>query len=139
MLDKRRIRRFHAALSAANLQSQKVNLLSGYGVESTKDLTPEQADELIARLTDIGKSKKKDAPKPIRQHRSIVMTLINELGIYATNGDWKRVNKFLLNPRIAGKLLYEMDLTELKKLQKKLRVMIKNRKAEKQEVKETNN
>lgn len=128
MLDNRRIRRFHAALSAAKLQAQKANLLAGYGVESSKDLTAAQADELTARLTEIAKTKKKDSPQPLRRQRSIVMTVMNELGIYATAGDWTRVNEFLLQPRIAGKLLYEMNEEELKALQKKLRAMVNKRK-----------
>lgn len=105
----------------------KADMLGAYGVESSKDLTDEQADELTQRLNDMQLSRKKDTPRPIRSARSTALTLINSLGIYATNGDWSRVNQFLLQPRIAGKLLYEMDLDELKALNRKLRSMIKKR------------
>ena len=134
MLDKNRIRRLHASLSGAGLMSQKKSILSGFGVESSKDLTAEQADEIIERMNAISKVRKKTTPPSVRKARSTVLTLINVLGIYAYNGDWSRVNQFLLNPRIAGKLMYEMNLDELNKLQKKLRAMIRKRKKEEQEL-----
>jgi hypothetical protein len=127
MLDKTRIRRFHAALAGSGQQAHKSAILGAYGVDSTKDLTPEQADDAIQKLNELSTAQKTDAPKPIRRARSVALTLINALGIYATNNDWTKVNEFLLNPRIAGKLLYQMDLEELKALNRKLRAMIKKR------------
>lgn len=135
MLDKGRIRRFHAALNAAGLRNQKANILAGFDVESTKDLTAKQADECIGKFNVMVAEKKKEAPADIRRHRSIVLTLLNKLGIYVTNGDWGRVNAFLENPRIAGKQMYKMNIDELKALQRKLRVMVKAHDAKAQEIK----
>lgn len=133
MLDKNRIRRFHAALSGAKMMNYKADMLAAYGVESSKDLSAEQADELIERLNGMVTIKRKEAPPQVRRMRSTVLTLINALGIYATNNDWERVNKFLMNPRIAGKLLYEMNHEELKALARKLRAMKRKRDKEVQE------
>lgn len=144
-LDKTRIIRFHAALGAANLRDQKANLLEGYGVESTKDLTAAQADDLTARLNRIAKqrtaAKGGEVKSEVRRLRSVVMTLLNKLGIYATNGDWTRVNAYLLDKRIAGKVLYELEVSELKALNKKLRKLVRDKERAAEEVKflETNN
>lgn len=42
-----KIRVFHAMLAKANLMHQKENILSGYDVQSTKQLSDRQIDELI--------------------------------------------------------------------------------------------
>ncbi|RME95478.1 MAG: hypothetical protein D6772_13075 [Bacteroidetes bacterium] len=128
MLDKDRIKRLHAALAGAKMMPYKADMLASYGVESSKNLTVTQAEELIQRLNDMKPLDRTEAPKPVRRLRSTVLTLINSLGIYATNNDWTRVNQFLLNPRIAGKLLYQMNEEELKALARKLRGMIRKRK-----------
>lgn len=133
MLDKARIRRLHAALNAANALDYKADMLAHYGVESSKQLSAEQADELIDSLNAQAKQKKSDAPQPVRRARSTVLTLLNSLGIYADNGDWGRVNAYLMQPRISGKLLYDHDLEELKALARKLRVILKKQKALKEE------
>jgi hypothetical protein len=123
MLDKNRIIRIHAALAAAGLMHMKPEMLGSYGVESTKQLTAAQADDLLGRLHRIADERREDTPKQVRNARSAVMTLLNRMGIYADNGDWSRVNEFLLQPRICGKLLYELSLEELQALQRKLYVV----------------
>jgi len=141
MLDKRRIIQLHAALNAAQALPFKADMLAAYGVESSKELTAAQADELIGRLNDMQEERKKEAPKATRKLRSQVLTLINQLGIYADNGDWSKVNQFLLKPKIAGKLLYEMDKAELEALKRKLHAMVRKREKQIQEenFKATNN
>lgn len=141
MPDKRRIKAFHVALRDAKLTSQKYNILNGYGVSSTTELTNEQADELIAMLEKEYQSLKTDPPLDIRKARSTILTLLNKLGIYATNGDWKQVNEYLLQPRIAGKLLYQMSVDEMTALNRKLRKMVRDRQQKEGDIKyqETNN
>lgn len=141
MLDKQRIRRIHGALSGAKLMQYKQDWLSNYGVSSTKELTAAQADDMIQRLNEIPKKQKENAAKAFRSARSACLVQINKLGIYMDNGDWSKVNEFLLQPRIAGKLLFEMNLDELKALKNKLYAMVKKRQAADDEIKykETNN
>lgn len=50
MTNAKKIQRFHALLHRANLMQQKRNILNGYGVESTKDLSDFELDGLIAWL-----------------------------------------------------------------------------------------
>lgn len=51
-----KIRVFHAMLAKANLMAQKATILSSYDVQSTKQLTSGQLDELIGWLgSEIGR------------------------------------------------------------------------------------
>lgn len=120
-----RIRRFHWLLQATGNMSRKSDMLSGYGVESTKDLKHEELEELIRYLESTIDSR--DTPKSIRKKRSLVLDLLNKLGIYSDNRDWSKVNAFLSLPRIAGKLLYEMNEEELTALQRKLHAILKKK------------
>ena len=61
----------------------------------------------------------------IKKARSSVLLRIGRLGIN-TIDNWDEVNAFLLSPKIAGKLLYEMSLDELKALVKKLEAISRN-------------
>ena len=61
----------------------------------------------------------------LRKARSSVLLRINRLGI-STLDNWDEVNAFLMSPKIAGKLLYEMNLEELKALVKKLEAIARN-------------
>jgi len=116
---KRQIRVFHALLAKCGALPNKRDIIAAYGAESTKDLTPAQLDELIRRFGSIADNRD-STPALIRQWRSYVLVELNKCGIYADNNDWGRVNAFLMNKRVAGKLLYEMGLDELKALHKKL-------------------
>lgn len=61
----------------------------------------------------------------LKKARSSVLVRIHRLGI-STIDNWDEVNAFLSSPRIAGKLLYEMSLEELKGLVKKLEAILRN-------------
>lgn len=60
----------------------------------------------------------------LRKARSSVLLRVGRLGINTVD-NWDEVNAFLLSPKIAGKLLYEMSLDELKNLTRKLEAIIK--------------
>lgn len=126
-----RIRRFHALLAKTGRMSAKADMLAGYGVTSTKDLYAEELDELIAYLEKI-EVEKKEPPKHIRKLRSTVLDVLAKMGVYSDSGDWQQVNNFLSQPRIAGKLLYEMNEEEMKFLVRKLHAILK-KKIEKQQ------
>lgn len=101
-----------------NKEEAKEGILSGYGVQSTKDLTEPQLDKILAGLeTEKGK-RQTDAPPEIRKLRSTALTLLTKIGVDTTN--WSRVNNYLEEPRICGKRLYDCDKTELDALIKKL-------------------
>jgi len=128
-----KIIRFHALLGELKLRSQKEAMLSGYGAESTKELTSQQLDGLISRLEGIKASKRAAIDDAIRKKRSIILTLLQQMGIYADNNDWTRVNSYLLEPKVCGKLLYELDIDELNTLDKKLRSIKRKEELKKQQ------
>jgi hypothetical protein len=118
---KQKIKTFHAILVRLGMLSHKESLLAGYGVESTLELEESEIDELIDYLKRHERSQKKEHDSQLRQLRSIVLTILQRMGIYSNNNDWHRVNKYLLQSRIAGKLLYQLNTDELRSLIKKLR------------------
>lgn len=118
-----KIRQFHALLSAVGVMDQKEAILEGYGVTSTKLLSDVQITEAINRLQRM-KDARYTAPESTRRKRSTILDLLVRLGVYKNNGDWSRVNKYLMNERIAGKLMYEMDEEELTALARKLRAIL---------------
>lgn len=121
-----RIRTFHALLANVGIMDQKANILDGYGVKSTKQLSDAQLDEVNARLRTMQQSKN-EAPRSLRLKRSTVLEQLEVLGVYKHNDPkkWERVNAYMLNKRIAGKYLYEMDEKELTALAAKLRAIAK--------------
>jgi len=113
-----KVRKLRAIWIKLGADQHRDVILARYGVSSTKDLTEVQLDTLIAEFTAL--SNQRDSPKDIRVARSVVIKLLDQMGIYSPD-NWESVNTYLLNPKIAGKLLYELNLEELKKLALKLR------------------
>lgn len=127
--------RFHALLSQTGLKANKADMLAGFEVSSTKDLTRDQIEELNNRLQEILDAKGTgQAPPTLRKKRSTALDLLTKMGVYKNSNSWTAVNKFLLDPRIAGKLLYEMNEEELDKLARKLRVMKKKQEENQAEI-----
>lgn len=114
---------FHKLLYKIGAMECKAEILAGYGVTSTIDLTERQLDEVINRL-------KRDLQKvatnnELKTWRSNVLTLLTKMHIQVVNGDWSGVNNYMSHPRIAGKKLNECTVDELKEVCRKLRSIIK--------------
>lgn len=114
-----RVRRLRAMWVKQGIDQHRESILEPYGVTSTADLSLQQLDELIDRFNT-----KAEVTARTRTLRSDVMVTLDKLGVYVDNGDWQRVNAFLMQPRIAGKLLYQMCDDELLALNRKLRAML---------------
>lgn len=114
---------FHALLGELGIRDRKADILSGYGVESTAELTDGQLQGLINTLED--EKRRRTAEREareadiVRRRRSRILRLLTDIGVYYVEpGEpkeacWRRVNRFLSSPRIAGKVLYEMNVEEL--------------------------
>jgi len=125
---KLKVRQLRAIWIKLGLDEDRMDYLQEYGVDSTAKLTIEQLNELIARFnTNTGEDE-------IRSLRSSVLVVINKLGIYVTNNDWNAVNNFLMSNKIAGKLLFQMNIDELKQLRKKLNSILYKREVSKAEI-----
>jgi len=119
MDNKAKIRQFYAILAKKGLMDLKPDILAKYGVRSTTELTEQQLDDEINHLQTV------QVNQELRDARSIVLNLLSKLNITGSREDgWKRVNEYLLQPRISGKVLYEMNTTELKDCSLRLRSII---------------
>lgn len=123
-IKKARVRRLRAIWINQGIDQFRESILEGYGVSSTADLNLEQLDELIDRYSNAP-----PASEHIRRQRSSVMGLLTRLGVYKDDSDWQRVNNYLMDSRIAGKLLFQMSSDELNVLDHKLRSILAKREA----------
>ncbi len=113
------IRQMHAILAKKGLMDIKEEIVRSYGVESSKDLTIEQLNEIIINL------QKQEIRPEVRKERSLVLSLLDKMGVKGNSEiGWDHVNNFLKHPRISGKTLYDMSLQELEETAKKLRMII---------------
>ncbi len=130
-LHNRKVQLLRSIWIKTGVDDYRDSILANYNVKSTKGLTHEQLDELIDKYNT---SNKKPADEDVRKLRSEVLTQLNELGIYATNNDWSNVNHYLMNEKIAGKMLFQLNTQELKELKKKLYSVIAKNEKNKSEV-----
>lgn len=114
-----KVRRIRAIWIKLGIDQYRDAILESYDVTSTADLNIQQLDELIDRY-----SNQPPASEHVRRQRAALLALLNKLGIYTTNGDWAAVNAYLMNPRIAGKLMFNMSSDEMNVLEKKLRSIL---------------
>lgn len=118
----KKVQELRSAWISLGIDNMRQDIIKPYGVESTKDLTIEQLDALLKRFS--AKYFRTPPDSEGRRLRSIALTLLTKYGVYFNNDDWHRVNRFLMDRRIAGKLMFEMDTNDLNALIRKLRVMV---------------
>lgn len=126
---KAKVRRLRAIWVKQGIDQYRDSILSQYGVESTSELDIQQLNELIDQY-----SNQAPASEHVRRQRAALLALLNKLGIYTTNGDWAAVNAYLMNPRIAGKLMFNMSSDEMNVLEKKLRSILTKKEAQDAEI-----
>ena len=87
---------------------------------------PEEYERMIAdmqvKAQGTGHRTQSNAPETKRL-RSAILKRLQKHGVDTT--DWTRVNTFLVQPRIAGKLLFEMNADEMRKLVAKLEQILR--------------
>lgn len=118
-------RKMHAILRELGIQSAKPHILAGYGVDHTSELSDQDLQHLVDRLEEMKTNRMNYQDTELKHWRSVLMNLLNRYGVYATADDWNHVNRFLLDKRVSGKLLYEMNLQELKQCCVRVRAILK--------------
>ena len=86
------------------------------------EMTRDEYNEMCAALE--GRFNRAAYEQQLKKARSAVLYRVGKLGIN-TIDNWDEINAFLLSPKIAGKVLYEMSLEEMKELTRKLEAIIK--------------
>lgn len=127
-------RRFYGALHRLNYAGDhddlKVQLVLDYTGGRTPhlhEMREEEYKELCthleakARLTESAKLLKAQ----LKKHRAICLCLMNEYGV--NTADWSAVDKFCVQPKIAGKRFAWLKIDELDKLARKLRAILGKR------------
>ena len=79
------------------------------------ELDPRGYNEMVNQMQRIVEG---ISERDIKKLRSSILLRLQKHGVDTTN--WNAVNKFLKQPRIAGKELYLMSITEMQELIKKL-------------------
>lgn len=112
------IKQMHAIMAKKGLMELKPDILALYEVKSSKELSIEQLHAIIAYLNTA------DSEEDLRHNRSVVLYWLGKLNIKGSRQDgWDHVNNFLKQPRIAGKVLYEMNVRELQETTARLRMI----------------
>ncbi|MBR8759257.1 hypothetical protein [Porphyromonas levii] len=87
---------------------------------SLRELSDCEFDEALTFMSSGAEGAKSDATI-LKSARSKALRQLQMYGVDTTK--WERVNAFVSQPRIAGKLFYELSVAELEALTKKLRAM----------------
>ncbi len=100
---------------------------SGMHTTSLRELYkrfPEEYKRMLAAMqAEVNKSSKaNNSNSEIRELRSAILHRIQKHGIDTSN--WDNVNRFMKQPRIAGKMLYELTIEEMRALIPKLEMIL---------------
>ena len=125
---------FHVLLHKLGITAQKEALLSPFGVESVTELEEKDLDTLITQLNGMATAPpvkptaKVEVSKTVRRLRSNIILVAEEYFDIkiASSESWAKFNALMLNPRIAGKPMTEMDEKELKTVHKKLQKLARD-------------
>ena len=123
MADRQKIKIFHSLLHYAHMKQAKEDILTGYGVESSLQLSNAQLDELIDYLREIINKKDDKITQGRRKHMHQCLKIMADIGI--NTQEWNDVNKFMLNKHVCGRHLYELNLQELIDFKRKLYAILK--------------
>jgi len=121
-------RKMYALIKELHLEKAKPGLLSGYGVEHTSELEDADLQDLVNRLDQMKHDKifAAQAQEDVKHWRSTLLTLLNRYGVYSSPEDWSHINHFLLDKRVAGKLIYQMSIDELKATCVRMRAILRD-------------
>ncbi len=129
---KQKVQQLRATWISQGIDTLRGQIIERFDVTSTADLTEQQLDEL---LHEFSAKYQQEPTAEVRRMRSEVMTLLTRYGTYRTDDDWVRVNRFLLDKRIAGKLLFQLSIPEMQALKRKLHKLIADKERKENEVK----
>lgn len=118
-----KIRRINSLMSACRLIPNRPDILALWHVQCYDEMTDEEIVELQAFMESAHREKTTPASDAIRRLRSQVLSHLTKIGIYSTPDDWAKVNRFLLQRRICGRLLCMLAEQDLQALVRKLRAI----------------
>ena len=118
-----KIKRIKTLIYACRLTANRSEILALWGASSFDSMSDDQLQACGQFMEQAHRTKTTEPTDAVRRLRSQVMTLINKIGKYAVPNDWTEVNRFLLQKKISGRLLYMLEEHELIALVRKLRAI----------------
>ena len=122
-------RRICTLMSACKLMPNRPDIMALWGVSCLDAMTDAQLIECGEFMEAAYVGKTTLAPEKIRRLRSQAMTVLNRIGKYASPADWTEVNRYLLQKKVCGRLLYMLGEQELRRLIRKLRAIADKKEA----------
>ncbi|MDP2723172.1 MAG: hypothetical protein Q8O72_10470 [Bacteroidales bacterium] len=120
------VRRLRAIWIKQGVDKYRESILEAYDVTSTADLSLSQLNELIT----IYSARQTNQVSPlVRKLRSQALNTLTMMGILRNN-NWDDVNEFLMDKRVCGRLMYELNEQELVLLNRKLHAIADKRKSD---------
>lgn len=120
--------RFYVLLKQMPGKVEKEDLIwqfTGMRTISLRDMTGAEYDRMIEYMDGVVDQNQPDE-RVIKKLRSGILSRLQRHGV--NTADWAAVNRFMLNPRIAGKALYQMSIDEMQRLIPRLeQILIKDR------------
>lgn len=118
-----KVRRINTLMSACRLIPNREDILALWDARTYDELLDEEIVAVQAFMELAHRTKTTPAPDAIRRLRSQALAHLTKIGLYASPEDWTKVNRFLLQRRICGRLLYMLNAEELQALVRKLRAI----------------
>lgn len=128
--------KFYALLKqmpGADMEQVKESLVwqfSGLRTYSLREMTKGEYNTMIRHMENV--IERKPNERVIKKLRSGILHRLQKHGVDTTS--WDAVNRFLLNPRVAGKLLFEMNVEEMRALTGKLEAILEKDKKRQQDI-----
>lgn len=89
---------------------------------------------MVSNLETLSQQNSYLTEKAIKAKRSAILKRLQQHGVDTT--DWRKVNAFLEQPRIAGKRLYEMSIEEMQAFIRKMESILKKDKEQQEKMKQ---
>lgn len=103
---------------------------SGLRTYSLREMTGKEYMEMLRHIENV--IARKPNERVIKKLRSGILHRLQKHGVDTTS--WDAVNSFLLNPRVAGKLLFEMSVEEMQALTGKLEAILEKDRKKQQDI-----
>lgn len=130
----RNFTKFHVLLKQMpdlneQLKESLVWQFTGLRTNSLREMTKGEYNTMIRYMEGVIKRKPNER---IKKLRSGILHRLQKHGVDTTS--WDAVNRFLLDPRVAGKLLFEMSVEEMQALTGKLEAILEKDRKKQQDI-----
>lgn len=113
--------RFYALLSGME-GAEKELIICQYTAGRTDSLKEMTELEYMTMVNDL--KHQSNTNRRLKNKRHEVLDLIQRYGIKTTKDNWDEINRFVSQPRIAGKVFAKLTIPELNALSRKLRSIL---------------